>query len=233
VIKPYLKHIMSTLSHWRPSVPAFLPELFPVGDASCLGSRPQRSFSGQNRPVGMLSMGAVLLVAVYSGPLAAEPGFTITRAEAKLVNQVYHVSAEIDYEFSNKVLEAIQSGVPMVIGLDIEVRRPRSYLWDEQIAQLKQRFQLQYHALAEQYIVVNLNSGAQNTAPTLNTALYYLKNIDDLPLIDQQLLDPDEDYKVRLKVGLEFDSLPVPLKLSAYTSPRSWWLGSGWFVWDL
>jgi hypothetical protein len=222
VIKPYLKHIMNTLSHWRPSLPAFLPGLFPVGDTPCL-----------NRPVSMLSMGVVLLGALYSGPLAAEPGFTITRAEAKLVNQVYHVSVEINYEFSNKVLEAIQSGVPMVIELDIEVRRPRSYLWDEQIAQLKQRFQLQYHALAEQYIVINLNSGAQNTAPTLDSALYYLKNIDDLPLIDQQLLDPNEDYKVRVKVGLEFDSLPVPLKLSAYTSPRSWWLGSGWFVWDL
>jgi hypothetical protein len=186
-----------------------------------------------NKVLGTMSMGVLLLGAVHSTPLwADEPGFTITRAEAKLVNQVYHLSVEINYEFSNKVLEAIQSGVPMVIALDIEVRRPRSYLWDEQIAQLRQRFQLQYHALAEQYIVVNLNSGAQNTAPTLNTALYYLQNIDDLPLIDQQLLEPDEDYKVRLKVALEFDALPVPLKLSAYTS-RSWWLGSGWFVWDL
>ncbi len=180
-----------------------------------------------------LSVGSLMVGALCATPLAAaEPGFTITRAEAKLINQVYHLSVQIEYEFSKKVLEAIQSGVPMVIGLEIEVRRPRNYMWDEQIAQLKQRFQLQYHALAEQYIVENLNSGAQNTAPTLNTALYYLRNIDDLPLIDQQLLKPNEDYQVRLKVGLEFDSLPVPLKLSAYTS-RSWWLGSGWFVWDL
>ena len=103
---------------------------------------------------------------------------------------------------------------------------------DEQIAQLRQRFQLQYHALTEQYIVKNLNSGAQNTAPTLNTALYYLRDIDNIPLIDQQLLNPSQHYQVRLKVSMEFDSLPVPLKLSAYMS-RSWWLGSDWFVWDL
>ncbi|KPJ93861.1 MAG: hypothetical protein AMJ53_06445 [Gammaproteobacteria bacterium SG8_11] len=171
--------------------------------------------------------------ATNSTPLLAnEPGFSITRAEAKLVDQVYHLSVQIEYTFSKKVLEAIQSGVPMVIALEIEVRQPRKYWWDEQIAQLKQRFQLQYHALAEQYIVENLNSGAQNTAPTLDTALFYLKNVDSLPLIDQQLLEPDQDYQVRLKVSLEFDSLPVPLKLSAYTS-RSWWLGSGWFEWDL
>ncbi|WP_455209976.1 DUF4390 domain-containing protein [Kaarinaea lacus] len=189
--------------------------------------------SWRNLPLRAVSLGTLLLGTTCSAPLFAnEPGFTITRAEAKLVNQVYHLSVQIEYEFSKKVLEAIQSGVPMVIALEIEVRRPRKYMWDEQIAQLKQRFQLQYHALAEQYIVENLNSGAQNTAPTLSTALFYLRDIDNLPLIDQQLLESGEAYQVRLKVALEFDSLPVPLKLNAYTS-KSWWLGSGWFVWDL
>jgi hypothetical protein len=221
--------MLDTLCNWRPSIAA--------GDAPCPGRLAREKLSRIKGCIatvsGAVSVGTLLFGVVHSAPLLAdEPGFTITRAEAKLVNQVYHLSVEINYEFSNKVLEAIQSGVPVVIALDIEVRRPRSYLWDEQIAQLKQRFQLQYHALAEQYIVVNLNSGAQNTAPTLNSALYYLKEIDNLPLIDQQLLEPNENYKVRVRVALEFDSLPVPLKLSAYTS-RSWWLGSGWFVWDL
>ena len=187
---------------------------------------------GLRRPLllagNTLVFGVVCSVAVY----AADPGFTIKRAETKLIDKVYHLSVQIDYQFSPQVLEAIESGVPIVLALDIEVRHPRGYLWDEQIAQLRQRFQLQYHALTEQYIIKNLNSGAQNTAPTLNTALYYLQNIKSIPLLDQQLLKPEQQYQVRLKVSLEFDSLPVPLKLSAYTS-RSWWLGSGWFVWDL
>jgi len=184
------------------------------------------------RPL-LLAGNTLVLGAAYSvTAFAASPGFTIKRAEAKLIDQVYHLSVQIDYQFSQQVLEAIESGVPIVLVLDIEVRRPRSYMWDEQIAQLRQRFRLQYHALTEQYLVKNLNSGAQNTAPTLNTALYYLRYIDNLPLIDQQLLNSNQHYQVRLKVSMEFDSLPVPLKLSAYMS-RSWWLGSDWFVWDL
>jgi hypothetical protein len=174
----------------------------------------------------------VLGAAYTAAAHAANPGFTIKRAETKLIDKVYHLSVQIDYQFSKQVLEAIESGVPIVLALDIDVRRPRNYMWDEQIAQLRQRFQLQYHALTEQYIVKNLNSGAQNTAPTLNTALYYLRDINNIPLIDQQLLKPKQHYQVRLKVSLEFDSLPVPLKLSAYLS-RSWWLGSDWFVWEL
>ena len=220
MLKTFLKKFLLGFTDWRPLSAACSARRFPP--------LPLRKL-----PFSKLSLGTLLVGACYATWLpAAEPGFTITRAEAKLIDQVYHLSVQVDYRFSKKVLEAIQSGVPLVIALDIEVRRPRGYWWDEQIAQLKQRFQLQYHALAEQYIVENLNSGAQNTAPTLNTALYYLRKIDDLPLIDQQLLDPDETYQVRLKVGLDFDSLPVPLKLSAYTS-RSWWLGSDWFVWNL
>lgn len=185
------------------------------------------------RPLGVVRNTLVLGVAcTTTAYAAASPGFTIKRAETKLIDQVYHLSVQIDYQFSQPVLEAIESGVPIVLALDIEVRRPRSYMWDEQIAQLRQRFQLQYHALTEQYIVKNLNSGAQNTAPTLNTALYYLRDIDNIPLIDQQLLNPKQHYQVKVKMSMEFDSLPVPLKLSAYTS-RSWWLGSDWFVWDL
>lgn len=180
-----------------------------------------------------LAVGNTLILVCYTVLAQAEnPGFTVKRAETKLIDKVYHLSMQIDYQFSQQVLEAIQSGVPMVVALDIELRRPRRFLWDEKIAELRQRFQLQYHALAEQYIIKNLNSGAQNTAPTFNTALFYLKNIKDLPLIDQQFLKPDEHYIVGVKVGLEFDSLPVPLKLRAYTS-GSWWLDSDWFVWDL
>ena len=173
-----------------------------------------------------------LCTAQASEAHAAEEGFFIQRAETKLINNVYRLSAQIDYKFSGDVLAAIESGVPMVVVLDIELLRPRDYLWNKQIAELKQRFQLQYHALAEQYIVRNLNSGEQYTAPTFNTALFYLRDIKNIPLIDQQLLESSQNYRVRLRVSLEFDSLPVPLKLSAYTS-RSWWLGSDWFTWEL
>jgi hypothetical protein len=187
---------------------------------------------GAWRPLLLAGNTLMLGMTCSTAAYAATPGFTIKRAETKLVDQVYQLSVQIDYRFSQKVLDAIESGVPIVLVLDIEVRRPRSFMWDEQIAQLRQRFQLQYHALTEQYIVKNLNSGAQNTAPTLNTALYYLRDINNVPLIDQQLLNPKQHYQVRLKMSMEFDSLPVPLKLSAYLS-RSWWLGSDWFVWNL
>ena len=178
--------------------------------------------------LGMVSTALPLGMNVH----ASEDGFVVKQVQTKLIDDVYHVSVDVEYGFSQDVLAAIESGVPLIIVLDIELVEPRSYIWNKEVANLEQRFQLHYHALAEQYVVRNLNSGAQFTAPTLHSALYYLREINDIPLIDKQLLEPDHNYQVRLRVSLEFDTLPVPLKLSAYTS-RSWWLGSDWFSLDL
>lgn len=183
-------------------------------------------------PGNIALAGSLSLLVPGFGVAEGQDGFSVTQVQTELQDKVYHLSARMDYEFSQDVLDAIQSGVPMIVVMDIQLIRPRSYWWDKEIATLKQRFQLHYHALAEQYIVKNLNSGAQFTAPTLNTALFYLKDIKNLPLIDMQLLEESKKYLIRFKVSLEFDSLPAPLKFSAYTS-RSWWLGSEWYEQDL
>jgi len=116
-----------------------------------------------------------------------------------------------------------------VIELDIEILQPRSYFWDKELATLEQRYQLQYHALSEQYIVRNLNSGAQYTFFSLIAALQKIGHVDHLPIIDKQLLaeESDGDVYARVRTQLSFGNLPVPLKLNALIS-RSWWLSSDW-----
>jgi hypothetical protein len=181
------------------------------------------------------SLRAVLLCAVFSltsfgiaKDAAADEAFTIRHADTRLVNKVYLLSADLDYSFTKEVLEAIDSGVPMVLVMDIELYTPREYLWDKEVAALQQRYKLQYHALAEQYILTNLNSGLQKTYHSLYSAIASIRNVHDIPIIDAQLLEPDIDYTVRLRVSLELSTLPVPLRLSAYFSSK-WRLGSDWY----
>ena len=170
---------------------------------------------------------------LYSCSAAAEE-FVINNAELVLSDKVYQLNARMEFEFSKDVLHAIENGVPMVIATEIEFLEPRSYFWDKELATLEQRYQLQYHALSEQYIVRNLNSGAQYTFFSLTAALQKIGNIDHLPLIDEKLLRnrKEEKYYARIRTFLGFDNLPVPLKLNALIS-RSWWLGSEWVELDL
>lgn len=168
---------------------------------------------------------------LMSAPVHAA-GFVVNKAETRLVDKVYQLSADIDYTFSDDILSAIRNGVPITVAIVIQITRPRRYLWDSEVATLTQRYQIQFHALAEQYIVRNLNSGGQSTHPTFHIAVSSFKDIVDLPLIDNNLLDAARTYIVKIRAYLELAALPAPLRLNAYIS-SSWRLSSQWYTWNL
>ncbi|MCI0508088.1 MAG: DUF4390 domain-containing protein [Gammaproteobacteria bacterium] len=178
----------------------------------------------------------ILAMLIFMAPAGAAiaDGFVINHAELVLSDKVYHLNANLAFDFSNDVLEAINNGVPLVLELVIEILEPRRYWWDNEIASLEQRYHLQYHALSEQYLVRNLNSGAQYTYFSLSAALQKIGSVANLPVIDEQLLQDKETekYYARIRTSLSFDNLPLPLKIDAWTS-RSWWLGSEWIELNL
>lgn len=182
----------------------------------------------------MLCWLVVGLGVVFLPGAAQANDFSINSAEIVLIDKVYQLNARLEFDFSQDVLQAIDNGVPIVIELDIELLEPRNYIWDKELAVLEQRYQLQYHALSEQYIARNLNSGAQYTFFSLTAALQKIGHVDHLPIIDAQLLkDKDrEKYYARIRTQLGFYDLPVPLMLNAIVS-RSWWLSSEWVELDL
>src|SRR3569832_1098078 len=71
---------------------------------------------------------------------AAAASIKVKTAETLLADKVYHLNADVDYLFSGAALEALQSGVPLVVVLEIEINRQRDNLWSENIASLRQRY---------------------------------------------------------------------------------------------
>ena len=173
----------------------------------------------------------VLIGTIFPSSSRAE-GFEILSAETKLKEHVFHLGAKMDLKFSDDALEALRSGVPLIVLINIEVQKDRSWWWDKTIAKLEQGYLLLYHALSEKYIIHNLNSGAQNNFISLQTALHSLSNINDFPLIDKNLLEEGDDYYVRLRTYLDIESLPAPMRPIAYISSQ-WQLESDWFSWPL
>lgn len=165
-----------------------------------------------------------------SGGWAA--GFEVTNAATRLEGGVYRLNAQIEYRLSKAALEALQNGVPLIVDIEIEVRRRRSWLWDETVHALTQRFRLEYHELSQQYLVSNLNSGERRAFPTRTAALGFMGRIQDFPLLDRSLLAENERYEGALRVRLDIEALPAPLRLLAYLSD-DWRLTSEWHAWPL
>lgn len=175
-----------------------------------------------SRPLGWL----LLLLALPFSPARAE-AITIESASTRLDEGVYLLDAGIDYRFNDKVLEALDNGVPITMVVDIEVSRYRKWWLDATVAQLEQRYRLHYHALSHQYLLHNLNSGALYAYPGLNSALHAMGRINGLPLLDQRFIDQGERYEVLLRARLDIEALPSPLRPLAYITP-AWRLRSDW-----
>lgn len=174
---------------------------------------------------------ALLMFAVVSVAHAA--GFFVLSAKSELVNNVYRLTASIKYQFSSDVVDALKNGIPVVLKLDIEVLEPQAwYFWSETVATLQQRYRVQYQALSQRYLVSNINSATQEYFSSLDEAIASLDHVDDLPILDKSLLDPDRQYALRMRADIDFDALPVPLRYYAYVLPE-WLLGSDWYSFPL
>lgn len=164
--------------------------------------------------------------------LAWAAGFRVLSADTRLENGVYLLNARIVYRLGDTPREALENGVPLTIELEMEVIRNREWLWDETVAELQQKFRLEYHTLSRQYLATNLNSGEANSFPSLAAATQFLGHIDDFPLLDASLLESGESYYGQLKANLDIDALPVPLQPIAYLF-GDWHLSSEWYIWPL
>lgn len=172
------------------------------------------------------------LPADFIAKAALAGGFVVREAHTDLVDEVYHLDAQIDYKLSDTVLDALENGVPITIEIRIEVYRPREYLWKEEVASLRQRYRLEYHALSQQYLVTNLNTRAQQSYPGRSAAIEAVGAITDLPMLDRRLLKRGEHYMARLRASLDIEALPAPLRLLAYLS-SDWRVSSKWYAWEL
>ena len=181
----------------------------------------------------LLALLLVLVTTLASAGAAGE--FRIRAGTVSLHEGVYYLDAEVEYHLGEAAQEALDNGVPLYVELEIKVIRPRWWTWgwwDEDVAELTQRYRLQYHALSQRYVLTAINSGETRSFRRLSALLLELGKVRALPVIDAELLQASQQYQVRARVRLDLDALPRPLRTVIYLSPE-WRLVSDWHQWPL
>jgi hypothetical protein len=158
--------------------------------------------------------------------------FRVTQVQTRLVDGAYTLDALIDYHFSPEALEALANGVPLTILMQFQVRRSDAWIWDSSVTDLQLRYALRHRPLSETYEVYRLPGTAGRTFVTREAAIAALGEIKGLDLVEQRRLAPGKPYEVHLKVSLEIEALPLPLRPTAYLS-GAWKLASSWTKWPL
>jgi hypothetical protein len=184
-------------------------------------------------PVLLFAAASLLWAGAGIGQEVAREGyFEVRSASTRVVDGVHTLDARLQLVLSSEALEALSSGVPLTIELQLELIRVRRFVWDDDAAELATRFELEYRPLSQRYIVRNLNSGEQESFATLYSALNNLGRIQGLPVIDDALLEPGKNYRIRLRAMLNTQQYPAPLRLLLFWRGQ-WQLQSEWVEWLL
>jgi len=183
---------------------------------------------------------ALLLLAVLAfGTGVAQEGveregyFEVRSASTeKLATGVHALDARLQLVLSSEALAALESGVTLSIEMQVQVMRVKRFFLDSVDAELAVRQELEFRPLSQRYIVKNINSGNQDSFATLYSALNSLGRVQGLPVIDDGLLEPDRDYRFRMRAMLNTQQYPAPLRLLFFWRGQ-WQLQSEWHEWSL
>ena len=173
---------------------------------------------------------ALVYMSLFPISLYAElnDGFIVRNAELNQIETKYLLNADIEFRFSKEALQALEHGIALQIDIEMQTKQIRKWIRDKKISEEVLSQRLEHHPLREQYLVTNLNSGIKHDFHNLNNALEFMGTISDHPFLEPSTLEQGQMYSAQIRARLNTESLPAPLRLSAYIS-SDWRLSSPWY----
>ena len=176
---------------------------------------------------------AALSTLILAQPLRAEGlagRFEVRSADLELKDGVYHLNARIDLPITEAVRHGLVEGLPLTLEVDLDIERVRQLLPNSRVAELTQRYRLQYNAVSARYILRNENSGQQESLGTMDEAIAHLSEVHSLPALDKALIAADRRYEGRVKARIDFGTVPFTLRLLMFWV-SDWHRESDWYAW--
>jgi hypothetical protein len=159
-----------------------------------------------------------------------EGRFEIRSADLELKEGVYHLNARLELPVSDAVRSGLADGVPLTLELDLDIERVRQLLPNSRVAELTQRYHLQYNAVSARFILRNDNSGQQESLGSVDAALEQLSDIHGLPVLDKSLITPERRYEASVRAKLDYGTVPLSLRILMFWV-NEWHRESDWYTW--
>ena len=158
--------------------------------------------------------------------------FDVRSAKSVLIDQTHVLDARLQLFLSDEALNALNSGVPLTIELNIEFIRVRRFMPDDKEIELSFQFELEYKPLSQRYIVRDTVNDTQDSYATLFSALNRLGRIQNLFLVNDNELSNDSNYRMRLQALLSTKQYSAPLRMLFFWRSQ-WDIKSEWYEWQL
>lgn len=135
-------------------------------------------------------------------------------------------TALLTFGFSDEMVRALESGIEIHLLWELEIVRPRTWLWAHELWAADGSIVLGYRPLSQRFQLTARNHEPKlfATLPAMQSALENFNR--RFPPLDR-IVEPGD--RIRFRIGIDIASLPPPLRMPAYLSD-AWDLESDWFV---
>jgi hypothetical protein len=178
---------------------------------------------------------ALLAVTLWTRPLRAdglEGRFEVRSADLQLKDGVYHLNARIELPVSDAVRRGLAEGVPLTLELALDIERVRQLLPNSRVAELTQRYHLQYNAVSARYVLRNENSGQQESLSSVDAAIEQLSEVRGVPVLDKALIAGGRRYEASVRAKVDYGSVPFTLRVLMFWV-NEWHRESDRYTWTL
>ncbi|MBX9818688.1 MAG: DUF4390 domain-containing protein [Burkholderiaceae bacterium] len=154
----------------------------------------------------------------------AQGAAEIVSFELERGNEELSLTAQLQFELSATVEEALLKGIPMVFVAETELLRERWYWYDKSVASSARHLRLAFQPLTRRWRL-NISSGAASATgqglalnqsfDTLQQALAAIKRISRWRVAGANELDPAVRYRFEFRFRLDLGQLPRPFQIGA------------------
>ena len=174
---------------------------------------------------------AMLALLAFAGiaPAYAD-GIEVKTAAIQPTDDGWQLDATFDIQFSPRLEEAVNRGVPLYFVVEFELARPRWYWFDEKPVQVSQTYKISYTPLLRQYRL-SVGNVYQNFT-RFEEVTRVLARLRGWHVADRGAIKKEGTYQAELRMRLDTGQLPKPFQLNAIAS-RDWTLASDWYRWTI
>ncbi|MBT3924068.1 MAG: DUF4390 domain-containing protein [Nitrospina sp.] len=181
-------------------------------------------FSNSKKPdlISILAFVCFLLTAGLVSPVSAVSP-DVVNIGVGTNDEFVVINARLVDGFTEKILEAIENGVPMGFTFDIELRKANTLWVDSLVSSNKVRHRIQFDSLKKAYKFSEFGKNVKRKIITRKETRYQqlMLTLKDIPIAPIYKLDPNEKYYVRVKADLETDRFWFPFNYIFFFVPFS------------
>jgi hypothetical protein len=187
------------------------------------------TLSGIVRRTAMRVLALAALAIAGIVPAYAD-GIEVRSATITPADDGWQLDATFDIQFSPRLEEAVNRGVPLYFVVEFELARPRWYWFDEKPVQVSQTYKISYTPLLRQYRL-SVGNVYQNFT-RFEEVTRVLSRLRGWHVADRGAIKKEGTYQAALRMRLDTGQLPKPFQLNAIAS-RDWTLASDWHRWTI